>query len=147
MAERTYVIQSRPPVRAFVVAAVAALVGALLLVGSFAWGWHVLWGVLGGLALVAGVALTIIAFLSIQRLAVHLTLDDEGYKVSGSEVDHAGQWRDVTKVTRSQEGSHVTIYHGVVRRTHLLFPAGDAAQIEEILADVRARLQAANRGK
>lgn len=140
MAESTYLIQSRPPVRAFAVAAVVALAGALLLVGSLAWGWHLLVGVIGGIALAAGVALTVIAFLSIRRLAVRLTLDDDGYTVSGSEVDHSGQWRDVSKVTRSKEGAHVTIYHGPVRRTHLLFPAGDSPQIDEILADVRARL-------
>lgn len=143
MAETTYVIKPQPPVRAFVTAAVADLVGAVVLVVALSQGWHVAFAILGGLILVAGVALLVAAIVSINRFAARLTLTDEGYRLVGPGVDHAGEWADVSKVTQSQEGSHVTIYHGSVRRTHLLFPGGDRAQIDQVLADVRARLQAA----
>ncbi len=100
--------------------------------------------VLGALLLAAGVVLLVMALVSMNRFAARLTLTDKGYRLVGPRgVDHAGEWADVSKVTQSQEGSHVTIYHGAVRRTHLLFPGGDRAQIGEVLADIRARLVAA----
>ena len=143
MPESTHVIKPQPPVRAFVTAAVADLAGALLLVAALSQDWHIAFVVVAILLLVAGTALMIGAFVSLNRLAVRFTLTDEGYRLLGPGVDHAGEWADVSKVTQSQEGSHVTIYHGAVRRTHLLFPGGDRAQIDEVLAEVRARLKAA----
>ena len=61
MAETTYTIQSRPPVRAFVIAAVGALLGALLLVLAIAQGWHLVVAILGSVQLATGVALLIMA--------------------------------------------------------------------------------------
>lgn len=142
MAETTYTIQSRPPVRAFAIAAVSALLGAFLLVLALANGWSVVVSVLGGLLLAAGVALLVVAYLSMQRLAVHLTLDEDGYRLVGPSTRHEGRWADVSKVTQSEDGVHVTIYHGSVRRTHLLFSRDDDV-LESVLDDVRARLQAA----
>lgn len=143
MAETVHVIKPRPPVRAFVISAAADLLGAVLLVAAMKQGWHTVLVVLGVILFVAGSALMVMAFGSVNRLAVRLTLDDDGYRLVGPSVDHSGKWEDVSKVTQSQEGSHVTIYHGVVRRTHLLFPGGDRAQIDEVLTDIRARLAAA----
>lgn len=142
MAETTYTIQSRPPVRAFAVAAVGALLGAFLLVLALVEGWHVVVAVLGGLLLAAGLALLIVAYLSMQRLAVHLSLDESGYRLVGPGGRHDGRWADVSKVTQSEDGTHVTIYHGPVRRTHLLFARDDDA-LAAVLNDIRARLQAA----
>ena len=51
MAESTYLIQPRPPVRAYLIAAIAALAGALLVVGALAQGWHVAVLVIGGVLL------------------------------------------------------------------------------------------------
>ena len=143
MGRTVYVIPPRPPVRAFVIAAVAALLGAFLLVGGLSWHWHLAAVIVGSVILAVGVVLAVLAFLSLSRLAVRVELDDDGYRITGSAVEHTGRWLDVSKVTQSDEGSHVTIYHGSVRRTHLLFPGGDRAQIDQVLADVRARLQAA----
>lgn len=140
MAETTYTIQSRPPVRAFVIAAVGALLGALLLVLAIAQGWHLVVAILGGVLLAAGVALLIVAFMSMQRLAVHLTLDDDGYRLVGPGDDHEGEWADVSKVTQSEDSVHVTIYHGSVRRTHLLFSRPDA-EIDRVLDDIKERLE------
>ncbi|MFT3888615.1 MAG: hypothetical protein QM713_10695 [Arachnia sp.] len=141
MAESTYLIQPRPPVRAFVIAAVVALVGALLLVGALSWHWPTIVAVLGGVLLAAGVALTVAGFLSMSRLAVQVTFDDEGYSVRGREAEQNGQWRDVSKLTVSEDGGHVTIYHGAVRRTHLLFPGRDRALVDDVLSDATARLR------
>lgn len=145
MGRNVYVIPPRPPVRAFVIAAFAALLGAFLLVASLTWRWHLAFAILGGVALAVGVLLAVLAYLSLSRLAVRVELDESGYRITGSSVEHAGQWLDVSKVTQSEEGSHVTIYHGNVRRTHLLFPRGDSPQIAQVLGDVKARLQASRR--
>ncbi|MHA6523831.1 hypothetical protein [Tessaracoccus sp. G1721] len=143
MAESIHVIKPQPPVRAFVTAAVAALAGAVLLVAALSQGWHVVVVVIAGLLLAAGVGLMVMALVSMNRFAARFTLTDDGYSFVGPGVDHSGEWADVSKVTQSQEGSHVTIYHGAVRRTHLLFPGGDRAQIDAVLNDIRARLRAA----
>ncbi|MBK7820118.1 MAG: hypothetical protein IPJ61_03335 [Tessaracoccus sp.] len=141
MAQSTYLIQPQPPVRAFVIAAISALLGALLLVGALAWEWHVVVAVLGGVFLAAGVVLTVAGFISMSRLTVQLVFDEDGYAVRGLDVEQSGKWLDVTKLTVSEDGGHVTIYHGVVRRTHLLFPARDRALVDDVLADATARLR------
>ena len=141
MAESTYLIQPRPPVRAYLIAAIAALAGALLVVGALAQGWHVAVLVIGGVLLAAGVALTVAAFLSMSRLAVHVVFDDDGYAVRGVDAEHSGKWLDVTKLTVSEDGGHVTIYHGAVRRTHLLFPGRERTMVDDVLADATARLR------
>lgn len=146
MDRTVYVIPPRPPIRAFAVAAVAALLGAVLLVSSLTWQFPVGLVVVGAVLLGLGVLLVLLAYLSMSWLAVRVQLDDEGYRVTGSPREHSGTWADVSKVTRSEEGSHVTIYHGNVRRTHLLFPAGDSPLVGQVLDDVLARLQASRRG-
>ena len=103
MAETTYTIQSRPPVRAFVIAAVGALLGALLLVLAIAQGWHLVVAILGGVLLAAGVALLIVAFMSMQRLAVHLTL----YSARIAEGEpQLLEHRDLRWITPDEIGSY-----------------------------------------
>ena len=140
MAKTTYLIQPRPPVRAFAIAAVATLLGALLLVAALNSGWHVIVAILAGLVVLAGVGLLVVAFLSMGRMAVEVTFDDDGYRVDGREVEGEGQWIDVTKVTQTQSGNRITIHHGPSRATYLMFPGNDPAQVEQIIEDLRARL-------
>lgn len=145
MAETTYTIQSRPPIRAFVIAALSALVGAGLLVLAGAQGWHVAVSVVGWVLLGVGVLLCGVAVVAMRRHRVRLILDDEGYVLAGQDLAHTGKWLDVNQVTLSEAGSHVTIYHGPERRTHLLFEGADAAQIDAVLKDLTARLKASRR--
>lgn len=147
MDRTVYVIPPRPPVRAFAIAAIVALVGAVLLVMALSWQWPVVVVVIGAILLGVGVLLALLGYLSMSWLAVRMELDDEGYRVRGSAKEHHGKWADVSKVTRTEEGSHVTIYHGNVRRTHLLFPSPDDPRIDQVLADVTARLRASRRQK
>ena len=44
-------------------------------------------------------------------------------------------------LTVSEDGGHVTIYHGAVRRTHLLFPGRERTLVDDVLADATARLR------
>ena len=146
MAETTYLIQSRPPVRAFVIAALCALVGAGLLVLAVSQGWHVAVTIIGAILLACGVALAVAAGLAMRRLRVYLTMDEDGYSLVGQGEEHVGDWLDVNQVTRSGEGGgHVIIYHGPERRTHLFFSASDPGQIDTVLDDLRDRLKASRR--
>ena len=146
MGEQIYLLKPRPPVRAYGIAAVASLLGALFLVLSFSNGWHAVVTVLAGIVLLLGLALLVLAMLSTQRNTVRITLDDHGYRIEGTLQSHDGQWHDVSKITQSVEGGHVTIYHGNVRRTHLIFPGpGDPELISVVLDDVKSRITQAKR--
>ncbi|MBB1482801.1 hypothetical protein H5392_02865 [Tessaracoccus sp. MC1865] len=141
MPETVYLIQPRPPVRAFAIAAVSSLLGAVLLVASLSSGWHVLWAVLGGVVMVTGLVLLVLAFTSMSRLAVEVTFDDDGYRVRGREVEGEGRWLDVSKVTQTQSGTRVTIHHGHERATYLMFPGNDPKQVDDVVTDLRERLR------
>ena len=143
MAATWYLIQPPPPVRAFAVAAVAALLGALLLVVSLSSGWHVAFAVIGGVLLVAGLALTALALYIMRQATLRLTLRADGYAVTGNGTRLEGAWREVTRVTVTKERERLTIHHHDDRRTNLVFPIAQNSQIDDVIADVRGRLDAA----
>ncbi|HMR50442.1 MAG TPA: hypothetical protein PKE40_14590 [Arachnia sp.] len=146
MGEQTYLLKPPPPVRAYGIAAVASLLGAMFLVFSLTNGWHAFFTVLAGIILLLGIGLLVVAMIATQRNTVRVVLDDDGYRIEGTVQSHDGRWRDVSKVTQSIAGGHITIYHGNVRRTHLLFPGGgDAEVIKIVLDDITARIVAAKR--
>ena len=141
MPERTFFLKPRPPVRAFAIAAVMSLVGALMLVAAMQSGWGTTWVILSAIVLALGVALLLVALIATFRLGVRITVDDDGYEVSGTNQSHSGKWEDVTKVTQAVEGAHITIYHGTVVRTHLFFPGGPAQdQMQDVVEAIMERL-------
>lgn len=146
MGEQIYLLKPRPPVRAYGIAAVASLLGALFLVLSLTNQWHAAITVFGGIVLLLGLALLVVAMLSMQRHTVRVAISDDGYSIEGTLQAHNGKWYDVSKITQSVDGGHVTIYHDNVRRTHLIFPGpGDPELISVVLDDIRARVVAAKR--
>lgn len=144
MPERTFVLRPRPPLRAFAIAAILSLVGAVLLVFALQNEWHVVVTLVASVTLVLGIALFAMALVSMARLGVRVTLNDEGYRVSGTNQEHVGKWADVTKVTQAVHGAHITIYHGNVRRTHLIFPGGSAQRhMQDVVDEITERLNRA----
>ncbi|SDL10753.1 hypothetical protein [Tessaracoccus oleiagri] len=142
MPERTFFLKPRPPLRAFAIAAALSLVGALFLVLALQLEWHVVVAVLAALVLAVGITLFAVALVAMARLGVRITLTDEGYHVSGTNQEHSGAWADVTKVTQAVDSAHITIYHGNVRRTHLIFPGGPAQeQMPEVVEAITERLR------
>lgn len=142
MPERTFFLKPQPPLRAFLVAAVLSLLGGLLTVFALQQSWHWFVLVLCLLLLAAGVGLFAAALVATARLGVRVTISDEGYEISGTNQAHSGQWADVTKVTQALEGAHITIYHGSVRRTHLIFPGGPAQQqMQDVIDEIMSRLE------
>ncbi len=136
-----YLIRPRPPVRALAIAAVATLVGAVVLVLSVSLGWPVIVGVLAVLLLLGGAALAGAALWAMRRHVVALTLDEEGYHVAGAGQRHQGQWADVTRVAQNQAGDRLVIHQGQAR-THLVFAGRDEQLIADVVEDIKARLRA-----
>lgn len=146
MGEQIYLLKPRPPVRAYGIAAVASLLGAVFLVLSLSNSWPVFFTVFSGIILLLGIALLVLAMVSIERNTVRVTLDEDGYRIDGAYQAHDGQWHDVSKITQTTDGGHVTIYHGSERRTHLIFPGpGDPELVSVVLDDVKTRIIEAKR--
>lgn len=144
MSERTFFLKPRPPLRAFLLAAVLSLIGGILTALALQHDWSAVALTLAIIVLVLGIALFVLAIVATARLGVRITLTDEGYKVSGTRTTHEGEWNDVTKVTQTVEGAHITIYHGNVRRTHLIFPAGPAQEkMQDVIDEIMVRLERA----
>lgn len=143
MSASSYLIPARPPFRALLIAAIAALVGAGLLVAALALNWHALIALLGGVLLAAGVALCSAAIAAMRRRVVRLTLDHEGYQITGPQQRHRGTWAKVRRVTINDSGDRLTIHHDT-SRTYLVFPGRDETLIADICDDIRGRLRAVN---
>lgn len=143
MADTSYVIKPQPPVRAFAIAAVLSLLGAALIVAALAVAWHWIAVVAGAVVLAAGLGLLAAGLYSMRAREVTLTLSDDGYALASWRGVEEGRWRDVTRVTQSVDGMHLTIFEGDDVRRHLLFAPGATRPDERLLADLTARLDAA----
>lgn len=143
MADTHYVIQARPPVRAFASAAVSSVVGAGLLVFSLlrSWGW--LSATLGAIILALGLGLLLAGFAAMNAQRMTLTLTDDGYELAGRHGVDVGRWEAVTRVTQSLAGNHLTIFEGPNVRRHLLFSPGATTRLDDLLADITKRLDRA----
>ncbi|QIK72450.1 hypothetical protein G7070_09445 [Propioniciclava coleopterorum] len=131
MSTQEFVIRPRPAVRAFALAAAAALLGALALVGGSAWGWGVVGTTVGIVLMLGGLGLAILAVVSARRQAVTVSFDDEGFRVaSAGEPTHTGTWSAVTRVTGAP--GRLTLHEGDERRTHLIAPRGSDADLDAI---------------
>lgn len=142
MPERTFFLKPRPPLRAFLIAAVLSLVGGVFTVVALQAGWHAVVVVIAILVLALGILLFVAGVVAMSQLGVRVRIDDEGYEITGTGQRHEGKWADVTKVTQAVEAAHITIYHGNVRRTHIIFPGGPAQdQMQSIIDEIMARLE------
>ena len=140
---RTFVLKPRPPLRAFVLAAVVSMVGAVLITVAAANGWPTPWLVLCILVLAAGVLLCLAAVWSMWRMRTMVEVTDDGYTIRTPGAVRSGRWDEVTKVTQATNGAHITLYHGQVTRTHILSPGNVAtAEMEALGAEIARRMDA-----
>lgn len=143
---KTYILEPQLPLRAFAIAAGLSLVGGSLIALGHSGGWHWALLVMAWLLLAGGVALAIAAVWSLRSMRTFIDLTEEGYAIRGPGGLKSGTWDQVTKVTQTLDGRHLTLYHGEVGRTHILRPArSDDHQLAELLADMSQRLDS-NRG-
>lgn len=146
MNPRTYVLRPQPPVRAFALAAVLAALGAILVVVCAATSANAFFMAVSVIVLVLGVLLLVAGFVSMRRLRSFVDLTDDGWSVRTPTVTRTGTWSEVTRVTSSMDGAHLTLYQGDQARTHIL-AAGNVAgsEMEALAADIATRLDR-NRG-
>ncbi|MGV8846619.1 hypothetical protein [Tessaracoccus sp.] len=143
MAASMYTLVPRTAVRAFLIAAIASLVGAALLVLALVNYWHVSVAVIGVAILAAGLVLLLVSFLAQRASMAELVLDDDGYTVVSRAGSESGQWADVTRITRAVDGRRITIHEGEQKRTQVQFNNDNRAQVDEILEEMSARLDTA----
>ncbi len=143
MAATAFSIAPRVPVRAFLISAVASIVGAGLLVLALINAWHYALIVLAALILLAGLLLLVVALVAQDASAAELVLDEEGYTVSSRAGEQWGAWADVTRITRATNSGQVTIHEGEDKRARLEFHNLEPARIDEILTEMGVRLDAA----
>ena len=140
----TYVVRPRPPVRAFVLAAVLSLIGAASITLAAAERWAQAWMWVSAVVLLAGVLLLVTALASMRRLRTYVDIDDEGWEVRAPGATRRGAWSDVTKVTITTDGSRLSMHHKGGARTHIVAPV-PTEEMQAMASDIAGRLDA-NRG-
>ncbi len=148
----TYEFSGPLPLRAFVVAGVASVLGAAVSVLSSALAWPSVLLVLGVVLLVAGVALAVAGWLISRRQRASVIVSDQGYRVHTAAGDEQGAWATVSKVSMTEDGSRISLTEAsgdAELTTHILRPAsrlkGEAELWESLAADIARRLDK-NRG-
>lgn len=137
----SYTLRPRTPQRAIVAGGVSLVVGILLVSLSGGLGWATAVMIIGWLLVVVGVALLGMVVYTMRVMAVHVDIDDDGYRVEGPSLRKEGLWSDVSKVALTPDGSHMVIAHGQVRRTHLQCPrGGEDPQMKALVSDIADRL-------
>ncbi|MGA4670488.1 hypothetical protein ACPCG0_11970 [Propionibacteriaceae bacterium Y1923] len=138
---KTYTLRPRLPLRAFVLAAVVSVVGALVAVLAGANGWPAAVFVGGMVLLVAAVLLVGAAVISMRSMRTFVDLDDEGFHIHGPGVDKRGEWAEVTRVALADDGARLVFSHGEVERTHLWCPGGATdPEFQALTRDLVTRL-------
>ncbi len=138
MAADQFVIVPRPPVRAFALAAVLAVVGAALVVVPADGAPRIILVVLGIVLFVAAALLVGLAWAASRRQRVTIELDADGYRVDAPTGMRVGTWKDVTRVTTAP--GRLTLHQGEAERVHLVAPNGRVPQLDEIAEAVSKRL-------
>lgn len=137
----TYTLRAAPPHRAFLLAAVASLVGAVLLVVSAANDWSVIVTTLGVLILVAGIALFGLALWTMVKMQVRAELTTTGYTFRTPGGVRHGTWAETVKVTASESGRRITFHRRDESAQHVLAPVGsDDPGMIRLVNDVTDRL-------
>lgn len=140
-----YLLRPAPLMRAFLIAGVLALVGAVLMVCTNALGWHVIWFILGLLIGLVGLALFGVAvFAMFWQRQVRAELTDSGYAFRTTKRSVEGRWDAVTKVSASDTGHRITFTTRDGHREDVIFPVGNEdrrlrAMVEDLTARLRTR--------
>jgi hypothetical protein len=113
-------LKPRPPVRAFAIAAVSAVLGAVAIVlGGPEW-WGLVLRIVGGALVALAVLLLLATIGAVTRNKVRIELDETGYAVTGPQGARSGGWDDVVRVTQSASGRRITLHHRDGSSTYLI---------------------------
>ena len=108
-------LRPAPPLRSYLVASILATLGALMVVGS-GFGKSPWLLVFGALVLADGLVLVLMTTISSHRARVAVDLDESGYVIHSREGDVVGTWDQVTRVTRSEDGTQLVFHQGEEQR-------------------------------
>lgn len=137
-----HLLRPAPPVRAFLVAAVATVAGAVLIVATLTFGWPVVVAWLGGLLVALGLVLLALGVVALMRLRVRAELTPSGYSFRTPGGVRHGTWADTTEVRASDGGHHLTLVHRDGAVDHVLTPQGhDDPALGDLIQDLTRRLE------
>lgn len=134
----THVLKPRPPLRAFALTAILALVGVVVFASPDLFGWDPVLRTVGIAVLVLGFGILVLAFGAMRRNQVQVILDAQGYRVVGPDRTRTGSWEDITKVTRANR--QLILYGRDGKRTAITLPRGGGGDLDALGADVARRL-------
>ena len=135
----THILRPTPPLRSYLVAAILATLGALMVAGS-GFGKNPWLLVFGALVLADGLVLVLMTTISWRRARVAVDFDETGYVIHSREGDVHGTWDQVTRVTRSDDGTQLVFHQGEEQRLVLI-----GREVTRLESDV-ARYLDKNRG-
>ena len=119
-----FALRVQPPVRAYAVASICSLAGALLIVGWLAQGWSTLVGVLAIALLGFGIALNVAALVLRYRYETTILIERDTVTLINGRRRRVLNWTEVADVT--------------LEGPRLIFkPKGDDGQRQVVLFDPR----------
>lgn len=92
-----FTLRATPPIRAYLIAAVASVIGAVLIVGWQS-GWHLALGVIGIVLLVLALALAVAATLLTWMFQTTLLVQRDTLTVTSGRRRTVFNWRDIAEV-------------------------------------------------
>ena len=92
-----FTLRATPPIRAYLIAAVASVIGAVLIVG-WQCGWHLALGVIGIALLVLALALAVAATLLTWMFQTTLLVQRDTLTVTSGRRRTVFNWRDIAEV-------------------------------------------------
>ncbi|OYO01893.1 hypothetical protein [Enemella evansiae] len=137
-----HVLRPAPPIRAFGLASVFTVLGAVLLVTAYAQGWSTVLKVLFGIVLVLGLALLGAAIATVVRMRVRAELTPTGYSFRTPAGVRHGTWADTAKVSTSESGHRLSFVDNDDRVQHVISPVGgESPEMSALTAEIVERLE------
>lgn len=137
-----YQLRPAPPIRAFLLAGIGSILGAVVIVLSRAQGWHGVVTALGVLLLVLGLVLLGGAFYAMTRMQVKAELTPTGYSFRTPAGVRHGTWADTVKVTTSESGRRITFHRRDESLQHVVTPVGSTdSAMRRLTTDITDRLK------
>lgn len=138
-----HTLRPAPPVRAFLIAALATLLGAVLAVAAHSQQWHVAVLVIAVIVLLAGLALLGAGIVALTRMTVRGELTDQGYEFRTPRGIRSGKWADTVQVLAGDHGSRLTFVNRDESTVTIVPPLGDEdPAYDALVRDITARLDA-----
>ncbi|MEA4944417.1 MAG: hypothetical protein VB080_08255 [Propionicimonas sp.] len=140
MATTTHLMKPRPPLRAFGIAAVLAVVGIGFFALELAVHWHWALQVVGVVFLVLGLLLVVLALIVSRQQYATVELDNDGFRVVSPSSTRSGEWDDIVKVTRA--AGRITLFRRDGSQIALVVPRGGSGDLNALGRDIADRLNA-----